>query len=165
MAAEHGRDAVIAIQHAMRRTIGDVLDVCAREGIDADIVHNGVVQVARGPAQAARLRAMVAHEREWGYDQPGDIVELSAAEMADRIRVAGGSIGSWSPHCARIQPAKLVQGLAAAVQRLGVRIAESTTVREVVPAGGGGAGTRGDRSRHGARADRADLPGGLHRRR
>jgi len=133
MAAEHGRDAVIAIQHAMRRTIGDVLEVCEREGIDADVVHNGVVQVARGPAQEARLREMVAHERAWGYEQPGDIVELSAEEMAARIRVAGGSIGCWSPHCARIQPAKLVQGLAAAVARLGVRIVESTTVREVVP--------------------------------
>ncbi|MDO8187080.1 FAD-dependent oxidoreductase [Conexibacter sp. JD483] len=143
LSAEHGRDSVIAIQHAMRRTIGDVLEVCSREGIDADVVHNGVLQVARSPAQAERLREAIAHERAWGYDQPGDIVELSAEETAARIRVAGGSIGSWSPHCARIQPAKLVQGLASAVQRLGVRIVESTTVRSVEPAGAGAAGGAG----------------------
>jgi glycine/D-amino acid oxidase-like deaminating enzyme len=133
LAALHGRDAVIALQQRMRETIGEVLAVCAREQIDADIVHHGVVQVARGPAQEARLRDYVAHERAWGYEAAGDMVELSPEELAARIRVAGASTGAWSPHCARVQPAKLVQGLAAAVQRLGVRICESTTVREVVP--------------------------------
>lgn len=145
MAAEHGRDAVLAIQRAMRATIDEVLAVCARESIDADVVHHGVVQVARGPAQEARLREFVAHERAWGYEAPGDMVALSPAEMAERIRVAGGSTGAWSPHCARIQPAKLVQGLAAAVERLGVRIRESTTVTEVVPGGGGSARAVTDR--------------------
>lgn len=138
MAAEHGRDAVLSIQRAMRATIDEVLAVCARESIDADVVHHGVVQVARGPAQEARLRELVAHERAWGYEAPGDLVALTSEEMAARIRVEGGSIGAWSPHCARVQPAKLVQGLAAAVARLGVRICESTTVREVVPAGADG---------------------------
>lgn len=129
----HGRDAVIDLQHAMRATIDEVLAVCERERIDADVVHHGVVQVARGPAQAARLRAFVEHERAWGYEQPGDLVALSPQELSARVRVAGASAGSWSPHCARVQPAKLVQGLAAAVERLGVRIHESTTVLEVVP--------------------------------
>ncbi|MDO8210316.1 FAD-dependent oxidoreductase [Conexibacter sp. CPCC 206217] len=133
LAQQHGRDAVIALQHAMRATIDEVLAVCARERIDADQVHHGVVQVARGRAQEARLRAYVEHERTWGYGGDGDMVALASDEMAARIRVAGGSTGAWSPHCARVQPAKLVQGLADAVQRLGVTIHESTTVREVVP--------------------------------
>lgn len=131
LAAAHGRDAVLAIQREMRASIDEVLAVCAREAIDADVVHHGVVQVARGPAQEARLREYVAHERAWGYDA-ADMVELDPAEVARRIRVAGASSGCWSPHCARVQPAKLVQGLAAAVQRLGVRICESTTVTEIL---------------------------------
>ena len=132
LAAEHGREAVLALQRAMRAALAEVLEVCARESIDADVVHHGVVQAARNPAQAARLRAHVAQERRWGHGED-DLVELSADELAERVRVAGALGGSWSPHCARVQPAKLVQGLAAAVERLGVRICESTTVREVVP--------------------------------
>jgi len=133
LAQTHGRDAVLALQREMRASLQEVLDVCRSERIDADVVHRGVLQVARNPAQAARLRAHVAHERAWGYDRAGDLAELSLQELEARVRVAGAIAGSFSPHCARVQPAKLVQGLAAAVERLGVRIAESTTVRAVVP--------------------------------
>jgi len=133
LAAVHGRDAVLGLQQAMRDALAEVLEVCARERIDADVVHHGVMQVARNPAQAARLRDYVAYERRWGYDSDADLVELTGAQVAERIRVAGASAGCWSPHCARVQPAKLVQGLSRAVERLGVRIAESTTVREVAP--------------------------------
>ena len=60
-------------------------------------------------------------------------MELSLGELNDRITVAGALGGSWSPHAARVQPAKLVQGLAAAVERLGVTIYEGTAVSAVLP--------------------------------
>jgi len=60
-------------------------------------------------------------------------VELDLEAVNARIHIAGASAGTWSPHCARVQPAKLVQGLAGAVERLGVTIYEGTAVREVVP--------------------------------
>jgi glycine/D-amino acid oxidase-like deaminating enzyme len=132
MAATHGRDAVLALQHAMRTTVDEVIGVCEREQIDADIVKNGVLRVARNPAQRARLVDVVAAEREWDHG-PQDVVELDAAQLAARLRVDGGLSGTWSPHCARVQPAKLVQGLAAAVERAGVRICEGTTVSEIRP--------------------------------
>ena len=47
--------------------------------------------------------------------------------------VAGARAGTFSPHCARVQPAKLVQGLAAAVERLGVAIYEQSEVVEIAP--------------------------------
>jgi glycine/D-amino acid oxidase-like deaminating enzyme len=53
--------------------------------------------------------------------------------MADRIRIDGALGGLWHPHCARIHPAKLVAGLAAAVERLGVVIHENTRVSEIRP--------------------------------
>lgn len=130
--AGHGRDAALALERAMRATVDEVIAVCAHEHIDADIVKHGLVEVARGPAQEARLRAMVAAERAWGTG-PDDVVELDRDALAARVRVTGATAGIWSPHCARVQPAKLVQGLAAAVERLGVPIHEGTTVREVAP--------------------------------
>jgi glycine/D-amino acid oxidase-like deaminating enzyme len=127
----HGRAGALAQQAAMRASIDEVIAVAADEGIDADIVKHGVVTVARGAAQAARLADEVAQERAWSAGE--GVVALDRAALEARIRVAGADSGAWSPHCARIQPAKLVRGLAAAVARLGVTIHESTTVTEIVP--------------------------------
>lgn len=134
MARAHGRDAVLALQRAMRETVDEVIDVCRREGIDADIVKHGVLRVARSPAQAARLRRSLADDREWGIGSE-DIVELDQPALAERLRVAGATLAAWDRHAARVQPAKLVQGLAKAVERLGVTIYESTAVHEIVPGG------------------------------
>ena len=55
---------------------------------------------------------------------------LNAAEAQARINVPGTLGGLVMTGMARVQPAKLVQGLARAVERLGVRIVEGTAVTE-----------------------------------
>jgi glycine/D-amino acid oxidase-like deaminating enzyme len=62
-----------------------------------------------------------------------DLRELSAGELQRRVRVAGARAASFSPHVARVHPAKLVAGLAATVEDLGVRIYERTPVLEIRP--------------------------------
>src|SRR5262249_28359522 len=109
VAATPWRDALLALQRALGPTVDAALGVCEREGIAADIVKPGVLHVARNPAQHARLAAHVAAEREWDHG-PDDLVELDAAGVAARLRVDGALSGAWSPHCARVQPAKLVRG-------------------------------------------------------
>ena len=131
-AKTHGRDAVIALQRAMYDAVDEVIRVTETEDIDADVAKGGILAVARNPAQLRRLRAEIAEERRWGATED-DLFELSAGELAGRVQVAGALGGSWSRHCARVQPAKLVRGLAAAVERLGVPIYEDTTVTEVQP--------------------------------
>lgn len=126
----HGHAAALALQRAMNDTVREVVEVAAREGVDADIHQGGVLEVAYSPAQLARLRAYHEAERAFGET---DRVLLGAAESARRVRVAGTVGGTWTPHGARIQPVKLVQGLAAAVERLGVRLYESTPVTELRP--------------------------------
>jgi glycine/D-amino acid oxidase-like deaminating enzyme len=132
MTRSHGREAVIALRRAMQRTVDEVIGICARERIDADIVEHGVLRVARSAAQTQRLREHVADERSWGLGAE-DLVELDCIALAERVRIGRAIRGSWSPHGARVQPAKLVRGLAAAVERLGVSIYEDTAVREIVP--------------------------------
>lgn len=131
-AASHGRDGVIRLLRAMRTAVDDVIGVAEQEGIDADIVKNGILHVARNPAQAVRAREMVADEQSWGATED-DYRVLSAADMRDRINVSRGDIGVFTPHCARVQPARLVQGLAGAVERRGVTIYERTTARSIAP--------------------------------
>ncbi|WP_327291720.1 NAD(P)/FAD-dependent oxidoreductase [Streptomyces sp. NBC_01198] len=126
----HGHDAAVALQQAMNATVDEVVRVAAVEGVEADIQQGGVLEVAYSPAQLARLRAY--HERETAFGEK-DRVLLGAAESARRIRAAGTVGASWTPHGARVQPVKLLQGLAAAVERLGVTIHESTAVTEIRP--------------------------------
>jgi glycine/D-amino acid oxidase-like deaminating enzyme len=129
-AAAHGRPAVVSMQREFQDGVDEVIRVCRDEGIAADLVKGGELTVARSPAQEARLRAEVAEAHEWGDP---DLRLLTAGETADRVRVAGASAGAWTPHCARMQPAKLVAGLADAVVRRGVTVHESTRVLQVRP--------------------------------
>ncbi|MFF2274461.1 NAD(P)/FAD-dependent oxidoreductase [Agromyces sp. NPDC058126] len=126
----HGREAAIAQQRALNATVDEVIAVAAAEGIDADIHKGGEFEVALNPAQLARLKAAAASEQSW---PDTDVEVLDAKGAAARINVAGVQGGIWHPHCARIHPAKLALGLAAAVERLGVTIYEGTTVTEIVP--------------------------------
>jgi glycine/D-amino acid oxidase-like deaminating enzyme len=128
-ASTHGTQAVKAFQREMFASVDEVIRVCAAEGIEADIVKGGVVNVARTHAQAVRLRAAVEEARAWGFGEE----DLRLVDPGDHLRVAGARAGTWSPHCARVQPARLVRGLAETVRRLGVRVYERTPVTEIVP--------------------------------
>ncbi|MCP2341214.1 NAD(P)/FAD-dependent oxidoreductase [Actinomadura rupiterrae] len=131
-ARRHGRQAAVELQRAMFATVDEILRVAKDEGIDADLVKGGVLNTARNPAQAARARAMVEANRAWGWE-PDDIVLLSGREADERIGIEGQLAATFSPHCARVQPAKLVRGLAATVRALGVEVYENTPVLRVVP--------------------------------
>ncbi|MGW5868681.1 NAD(P)/FAD-dependent oxidoreductase [Streptomyces sp. NPDC055239] len=126
----HGKDAAIRLQEAMNDTVTEVIRTAAEEQIDADIHHGGVLEVAYTPAQLTRLKDF--HTTELAYGEK-DRTLLGARETADRIRVSGAVGSTWTPHGARLHPVKLVQGLAAAVQSLGVTIHESTPVTEIKP--------------------------------
>ncbi|WP_030167488.1 NAD(P)/FAD-dependent oxidoreductase [Spirillospora albida] len=135
-AARHGRPAAIALQHAMWDAVDEVLRAAAQEGVAADVVKGGVLTVARNAAQRERLEGLVAQSRAWGWGED-DLMLLPDAARDDRLRVAGATAAAWSPHCARVQPAALVQGLAGAVRRLGVEIHERTPVLRIEPRRGG----------------------------
>ncbi|MCP3759484.1 FAD-binding oxidoreductase [Streptomyces sp. TBY4] len=129
-AALHGHQAAQRLQHAMNETVTEVIDTAAKEGIDADIHRGGVLEVARTPAQLSRLKAF--HTAELAFGET-DRELYDATDTRARINVADAVGSSWTPHGARIHPLKLVNGLAAACERLGVVIHESTPVTEIAP--------------------------------
>ncbi|WP_234897556.1 NAD(P)/FAD-dependent oxidoreductase [Mycolicibacterium vanbaalenii] len=128
MAEQYGHDRVVAWQRALNDTVDEVIDVAARESIDAGIVKGGTLEVARNPAQASRLAAAIDAERHWQVD---GIEPLTADEARSRIRIDDVVAAYLNPHCARIQPARLVRGLAETVERLGVDIYERSPVTEI----------------------------------
>ncbi|RSN10453.1 FAD-dependent oxidoreductase [Nonomuraea sp. WAC 01424] len=135
-AKARGRQAMIDLQQAMFRAVDEVIDVTRAEGIDADVHKGGLVHVATNPAQRRRLREEVADLRSWGYGE-ADMRLMDRDEQRERLQVAGTLEAAYSPHCARVQPAKLAVGLASAVAALGVDIFEGTTVTEIRPREGG----------------------------
>jgi len=129
-AATHGHEGVVDLMRAMRGAVDEVIAVAKTQGIDADIAKDGVVHVARTRAQLGRLHESLRYEQDWGAG-PQDFVALSRDEVDSRIRVAGALGGLFSPHCARVQPAKLVLGLARVVEAMGVTIFEQTAVSRI----------------------------------
>ncbi|MEU8462672.1 FAD-dependent oxidoreductase [Streptomyces sp. NPDC029003] len=129
-AARHGHEAAQRLQHAMNETVTEVIKTAAAERIDADIHRGGVLEVARTPAQLTRLKAF--HAAELGFGE-NDRVLHDAAGTRALIDIADAVGSSWTPHGARVHPLKLVRGLAAACERLGVVIHESTPVTELAP--------------------------------
>jgi glycine/D-amino acid oxidase-like deaminating enzyme len=105
---------------ALEDTVDEVGRVTDAEGIDCDFAKGGTISLARTPAQLKRARS----SRETFLD----------ADAARKICGATGVLGgSYSPHCAALQPAKLVRGLAAAAARRGVAIHEGTRVTGLRP--------------------------------
>jgi glycine/D-amino acid oxidase-like deaminating enzyme len=116
-----------ALQRAMFATVAEVAGVLDEHAIDADLVRGGTLTVALDSAQLARLREGIAGARRHGLREQ-DLRELSAVELGERVRVAGAVGASFSPHVARVHPVKLLLGLAATVEALGVEIHERTGV-------------------------------------
>ena len=127
--ARHPRGAggVRELERQLRDTVDEVARVCAAEGIDAGLVKGGTLTVATSAAQDARLRRRLEQERSWG-DDARIVRYLNRDELAGRVRVAGAVGALYSPHCARLQPASLVAGLAEGVTRSGVLLYEGTPV-------------------------------------
>jgi glycine/D-amino acid oxidase-like deaminating enzyme len=127
-----GREGFVALQRAMLETVDEVGRVLAEESIDADFVKSGHIELALGEAQSLRLRDHVRAGRARGLSE-SDLHELDDSELARRVRVGGARGAAYTPLVARVHPAKLVVGLAAAVERLGVTIYEGTAVTEIRP--------------------------------
>ncbi len=149
-----------AMARAIQATVGEVGAVVQREGIDCDYVHGGSLTVAQSDTQMARLRTAFEAEREWAAEDFGWEL-LDAQQLRARLAVHEGHGALYTPHCARVQPARLVQGLAAAAEHAGATIYESSPVRSVSP-GLAATPQGGVRARYVLRATEgytADLPG------
>lgn len=128
-ARDRGRDAVMAMVEAMNGTVDEVIRVAEAEGIDADIRRTDELLVATHPVQLARVQAEVTHRQHWGE---ADRVRLiGPEETRARLRIPGALGAMVVSGVARIQPAKLVRGLAEAVERHGVVIHEGTEVTAI----------------------------------
>jgi len=119
----YGQDAM----HRMRIAMNDAIDHVGRsaeaEHIDCGFHKGGTLVAARNLAQVRRARAEVEESQALGFS-PDDFSWLEAREASERMAMDSLLGATFTPHCAVIQPASLVRGLASAVEYLGVEIFE-----------------------------------------
>ena len=126
LARLHGLESALAMRRAMIDTVDEVGKAAASSGLDIDYVKGGTIAYARSAAQLAAAKDEVADAATYGVDD----LQLWGA---DRTHAAGAVGATFDPACARIHPAKLVRGLARAVEARGGVIHEATEVLEVSP--------------------------------
>jgi glycine/D-amino acid oxidase-like deaminating enzyme len=131
-ARTHGRAAAIALQRAMFDTVDEVGRSAAAEGIDAHFIKGGTLRLATQPAHVATVREEVERERSWGFGEE-HYRWLDARQARARLDAEGVLGAAYTPHCAAIHPARLVRGLARAVERLGVTIYERSPALSLGP--------------------------------
>jgi glycine/D-amino acid oxidase-like deaminating enzyme len=103
--------------------------VASAEGIAADVAVGGTVVLARSEPQLRRAEHEAAEYAEFGLDL--DLLDASAA----RKRLAATDVrgATYTPHCAALQPARLVRGLATVVEQRGATVYEQSRVARIEP--------------------------------
>jgi glycine/D-amino acid oxidase-like deaminating enzyme len=97
-------------------TVDEIGRVTQDEGIECNFTKGGVLRLARTAPQLARQQAEVAEHRYHGFGS-NDIELLDADAATARLNATDVLGGMWYSAGARIHPARLVHGLAAAVER------------------------------------------------
>jgi glycine/D-amino acid oxidase-like deaminating enzyme len=129
LAAEHGDAAATAQYAAMRATVDEVLRVIDAEQLAADPAKGGTIVLARSAAQLQRASEEVAESQRY---QLGTVL-LDAAAARDRLAATELRGATYTPHCAAVQPAALVRGLAAVVTGRGAALYEGTEATAIEP--------------------------------
>ena len=123
-----GRQAAIDLQQAINTAVDEVSGVAEREGIEMEFVRGGYIRLARSPYQLDVLASEQRTLEEFGFGEGSTL--LDTTQVAERVSVAGALGGIYNANSAKIQPAKLVRGLARAVERKGATIYEQSPVTD-----------------------------------
>jgi len=129
LAELHGREAAIEMYRQSFATLDEIESVLVSENIECDFHRGGTICGATNSVQASRVTSEITRFHDFGFTDD-DIHQLSQTEVEHRINVSNLQLASYTPHCAVIHPAKLVDGLARVVEKLGVKIYENSPVTQ-----------------------------------
>lgn len=116
---------------AMRAAVVEVGQVCEEERVEAQFHQGGVLTLARGEHQLPGLRSSYAAYERLGLADRYQL--LNAEEAGARLRASKVHGALYTPDGASLHPARLVRGLARAVEARGGVIYEQTPVTDFRP--------------------------------
>ncbi len=123
---EGGAGTGAAMMREMFRAVDEIGEVTRREGIDCGYAKGGALWLASDEAQLGGLHGRFAYLSRHGLRDAYQM--LNPAATIARVNATGMYGSIYTPHAAAVHPARLVRGIARAVERLG------GTVHELTPA-------------------------------
>lgn len=132
LARVSSRADAIRLKREMFQTVTEIGRVAVTEGWDINWQQGGTVVLARTPLQLTDARAEIANLRSWGFGAE-DYSLLDATEAKDMANATDVLGGTFTPHCAAINPALLVRSLARTVVALGAKLYEDTAATAIEP--------------------------------
>ena len=124
-----GADTTRRFSDELVGTVDEVGARVAELGIDCDYTKAGSISFMRNQAQVGQAEDDVKAIQRRGL--AGDWRLLGAKEAEAMLRVSYAHGATFTPECATVHPARLVRGLADAVESRGVEIYEDSPVSEV----------------------------------
>jgi len=128
--ARHGGGAFDHLRRLLQRAVDELGSSLEEDSIDAHFVKGGSLRFARTPLQVSRMRDEVDAAHEKGQSE-SDVRWLGETELYDFGYVSGAQGATYTPHCARVHPARLARGLSDVVERLGAQVFENTAVTKI----------------------------------
>ena len=132
VAAQSNRQGAIDLQNALVSAVDEIGAHVASSGIDCGWHKGGTLSFASTQLQLQRITENINMSRDFGYDD-SFMDYLSPIQAEDRVRIQGSHGASYSPHCAALQPAQLVDGLVHQLLSRNVQFFGSTRVMEISP--------------------------------
>lgn len=130
LAERNDRETAVRMKRTMHATVEEIGRVSSTEGWDVEWSKGGTIGVARSALQLRRAEEEIADMRAWGFG-PEDYSLLTKEESLSVTRMSGTLGATFTPHCAAVNPARLVRSLAATVASRGVRILEHTPATSI----------------------------------
>ncbi len=127
LAEQSDRQTAIRMQKTMFETVDEVGRIIEKEGIDAEWQKGGSYSIARDEIQLKRAKEETKHFKEWGFND-FDFTFFNQIEAINKINASNILGTTFTPHCASINPAKLVRQLAEVVEKNGIKIFENSQV-------------------------------------
>ena len=129
-AARSSLDAARRLTRELFAAVDEIGRVITAEGIDCGYAKGGNIRLARNRFQRDRQIEEVEHHLELGFAED-DLRLLSAPEAEAMCAATAVHGGIFFAHCAAVDPARLVAGLATACEALGVSILERSPIEAI----------------------------------
>ncbi len=121
----------LRMHQAMVNNIGDIGAVIREHDWNVDWAHGGTVVAARTPIQLERAHAAVQEMQSWGLGD--DLMYMNREDTLQQLGATDVLGGTFTPHCAAINPYLLVSELVRYLENNGVKFYRHSPVTEMSP--------------------------------
>ena len=118
---ENGLESYKNLRAAITKSIDEIGQIAKSNDWQIDYAKGGALLFARGNAQLSRISKEIDEEHQL----------LNKSQTTELLNIPSALGSVFTPHCAALNPFKLVRALADHLEKLGVMIYEQSSVSEI----------------------------------